>query len=139
MLKPIPNSLTISINATSDMNPDSEGRASPIVFRVYQLAESKAFKEKDFFDLFEDDKEHLAESLIKSNEMELNPNESQVLTLTLDSNTKYIGFLAAYRNIETAKWRETQAVTPKTLAGIPVYGKYRFTVNLNKNKIVVTD
>lgn len=138
LFKPIPDSLTLSINTASDVNPDAEGRASPIVFRIYQLADSKAFKEKDFFDIFDEDQESLAKSLISSEEMELKPNESQAVVLKLDKNTRYLGFLAAYRNLESAKWREVKAVTSKTASGIPLFGKQGFTINLNKDKIMIT-
>jgi len=137
MFKPIPNSLSILINTSSDLNPDSDGRSSPIVLRVYELSNDKAYKEKDFFDLFDKDKESLATALVKKSEMELNPNESRKLDITLDSKTKFIGFLAAYRDIDSAKWREVAKVIPKKPSGIPVYGKSSFTVDLNKNKIVV--
>ena len=137
LFKPIPDSLTISINTAADLNPDSEGRSSPIVLRIYELSDIKPFKEKDFFDIFDNDKESLAESFVKLNELELNPNESQKLDIRLNSSTKYIGFLAAYRDIDAAKWREIAALTSKKPSGIPVYGTRGFTVDLNKNKIVV--
>ena len=137
LFKPIPDSLTISINSAADLNPDSEGRPSPIVLRIYELSDAKLFKEKDFFDIFDNDKESLAESLVKLNELELNPNESRKLDIRLNSSTKYMGFLAAYRDIDAAKWREIAALTSKKPSGIPIYGTRGFTVDLNKNKIVV--
>jgi len=137
LFKTIPDSLTISINSAADLNPDSDGRPSPIVLRIYELSDIKSFKEKDFFDIFDNDKESLAESLLKINEFELNPNESRKLDIRLNSSTKYMGFLAAYRDIDSAKWREIAALTSKKPSGIPIYGTRGFTVDLNKNKIVV--
>ena len=137
LFKTIPDSLTISINSAADLNPDSDGRPSPIVLRIYELSDIKSFKEKDFFDIFDNDKESLAESLLKINEFELNPNESRKLDIRLNSSTKYMGFLAAYRDIDSAKWREITALTSKKPSGIPIYGTRGFTVDLNKNKIVV--
>lgn len=138
MFKPIPDALTISINTASDLNPDSEGRSSPIVLRIYELSDMKVYKESDFFDIFDNDKEILGEALVKKSEMELNPNESRKVEIQLNEKTKHIGFLAAYRDIDTAKWRETMAIDAKIPTGIPVYSIRGFNVDLNKNKIVVT-
>ena len=137
LFKPIPDSLSISINTATDLNPDSEGRSSPIVLRIYELSDMKAFKEKDFFDIFDNDKESLTKSLVKLNEIELNPNESRKLDINLNSSTKYIGFLAAYRDIDQSKWREIAALTSQKPSGVPVYGTRGFTVDLNKNKITI--
>ncbi len=43
----------------SDVNPDAEGRASPVVVRVYQLKEEGAFNSADFFALFDKEQETL--------------------------------------------------------------------------------
>ena len=138
MFKTIPDALTISINTASDLNPDSEGRSSPIVLRIYELSDMKVYKESDFFDIFDNDKEILGEALVNKSEMELNPNESRKIDIPLNEKTKYIGFLAAYRDIDTAKWRETMVIDAKIPTGIPVYGNRGFNVDLNKNKIVVS-
>jgi len=137
LIKPVPDPFIVSINTTSDLNPDADDRSSPVVLRIYELNDATAFKEKDFFDLYDDDKEVLAKAYVNKQEMELNPNESRKVEIVLDPNTKYLGFLVAYRDIDSAKWREVHEVQYRKATGIPVFGKRGLTVDLKKNKIVV--
>ena len=137
LVEPIPNTFNIAINAGAKVNPDSEGRTSPVVLRVYELSSNKAFESLDFFDLYDNDKEVLEKAFVKKQEMELNPNESRQINFVLDSETKYIGFLVAFQDIDSAKWREVHSVEKRVPTGIPVYGLQGVTVNLQKNKIII--
>lgn len=137
LFKPIPNTFNIAINANANVNPDQDGRSSPVVLRVYELASDKVFNSQDFFALYDNDQEVLEKALIRKQEMELSPNESRKLDFTLNEKTKFIGFLVAYQDIDNAKWREVVAVAPRKPTGIPVYARQGLTVNLQKNKIII--
>ncbi len=137
LFQPIPNTFNIAINADAKVNPDRDGRSSPVVLRIYELASDKSFNSQEFFDLYDKDKEVLEKSFIKKQEMELNPNESRKINFVLDSKTKYIGFMVAFQDIESAKWRETIKVEKRYPTGVPVYKLQGLTVDLQKNKIIV--
>ena len=138
LIKPIPDNFSISINTSSDLNPDNDGRASPVVLRIYELNDDKLFKESDFFDLYDDDTEILGKAIVKKQEMELNPNESRKLEIILADTTTSIGFIAAYRDIDSATWREVYVVKAQKPTGVPVFSSSGLTIDLKKNKIVVT-
>ncbi len=138
LIKPIPDIFSISINTSSDLNPDDNDRASPVVLRIYELNDNKLFNESDFFDLYDEDTEILGKAIIKKQEMELNPNESRKLDLTLTDKTKFIGFIAAYRDIDSAIWRQVHTVQRKRSTGVPVYASSGLTIDLKKNKIVIS-
>jgi len=139
LIKPIPDSFSISINTSSDLNPDDDDRSSPVVLRVYELSDDKLFNESDFFDLYDEDSEVFETAFyLKKQEMELNPNESRKLDMTLSDDTKYVGFIAAYRDIDAAKWREVHSITKQRATGVPVYSSRGLVVDLKKNKIVVS-
>ena len=135
LFKPIPNTFNISINADAKVNPDKDDRSSPVVLRIYELTDNKPFNTLDFFDIYDNDKEKLEASFITKQEMELNPNESRKIDFVLNEKTKFIGFLVAYQDIDSAKWREVVEVDSRKATGIPVYGRQGLTVNLEKNKI----
>ena len=135
LIKPIPNTFNIAINADSKVNPDKDGRSSPVVLRIYELKSNKIYNSLDFFDIYDNDKEVLKDEFIKKQEMELNPNESRKIDFVLNKDTKFVGFLVAYQNIDSAKWRETVSVEARKPTGIPVYALQTLTVNLEKNKI----
>lgn len=137
LLKPIPDNLDLSLTTGPDLNPDAEGRSSPVVVRIYELSADRNFKGKDFFDIFDDEKKSLADTLIKKQELELNPNESRKLTIKLNENTKYLGLFAAYRDIDTAVWRKTIKLKGRKPTGIPVYENNLLKARLEKNSIVL--
>jgi len=135
LFKPIPNTFNIAINADAKVNPDKDGRPSPVVLRIYELNSDAIFNKSEFFDLYDNDKEILEKTFVNKQEMELNPNESRKVGFELNSKTKFVGFLVAYQDIDSAKWREVVAVEARKPTGVPVYGLQRLTVNLQKNKI----
>ena len=137
LIKPIPDNFSISINTSSDLNPDADGRASPVVLRIYELNDDKLFMESDFFDLYDDDTEILGKTIVNKQEMELNPNESRKLEITLADTTTTIGFIAAYRDIDSATWREVHTVKSQKPTGVPVFSSSGLTIDLKKNKIVI--
>ncbi|MDH5257126.1 MAG: type VI secretion system lipoprotein TssJ [Gammaproteobacteria bacterium] len=135
LFKPIPNTFKIAINADAKVNPDKDGRPSPVVLRIYELNSDEAFKKAEFFDIYDNDKEVLDKAFVKKQEMELTPNESRKLDFVLNEKTKFIAFLVAFQDIDSSKWREIVAVEPRKPTGIPVYGLQGLTINLEKNKI----
>lgn len=96
---------SLSINATEKLNPAVDGRASPLVIRVYQLSETTRFDNSDFFALYENDKAVLANEMQSRIELEIRPNESLQDQLELTPTTRYIAVLAAFRDLDNAQWK----------------------------------
>ena len=48
-----PAKVVIRIKTSNDLNPDVQGRASPIVLRIYSLKSADAFNNARFFELYE--------------------------------------------------------------------------------------
>src|SRR4051812_20979385 len=90
---------------SADVNPDASGRASPVVVRVYQLRNDGEFVASDFFPLYDREKEILGASFISREEYVLAPGESRTLALPIDANARFIGVIAAYRDIRASHWR----------------------------------
>ncbi len=95
------------IEASSDLNPDRQGRPSPLVVRLYELKSTSSFKDSDFFSLYEHDVSVLGEDMVAKEEFQFVPGETQRLTRELQPETRFIGLLAAYRKLESARWRAT--------------------------------
>ena len=60
-LKPAKTHLNVA--AHGNVNPDDNGRPSPVVLRVYQLKDDAAFKDAEFFALFDKEQATLGASL----------------------------------------------------------------------------
>lgn len=102
-----PTRLDLSIVAAKDVNPDSKGRAAPIVVRVYELRNDGVFKSEDFFSLQDKDKTVLTDDLTARDEILLRPGDTKIIRRKSDPATTAIGILAAYRDLPNAIWRAT--------------------------------
>ena len=109
--KPVVTPVSITLAAGADANPDARGRASPLTVRVYALKSPGPFEGADFFSLFEKDQATLGAELVQREEVLLRPGESRKLDLTLPADAKAIGVMAAYRDLDRARWREVRPVT----------------------------
>ena len=102
---PKPTPTKASIVVAADVNPEPNGRASPIVVRLYQLKEEGAFNNASYFALYDKEQETLGASLISREEYELKPGETRTLDLKVPPEAHFLGVMAGYRDINNAKWR----------------------------------
>ena len=92
---------------TSDsMNPDINGKASPVVLNVYELRNQNKFNDADFSTL-EDASRFLGHQLVDQNSMELLPGAHRSQILKIAPGTHYIGFTAGFRALEQSTWKKT--------------------------------
>jgi len=95
----------MTLAASADTNPDANGRPSPVVVRVYQLKTDAAFKGAEFFALYDDDQKVLGQELISRDEFVLAPSEKKTIDVAVSRDTRFVGALAAFRDIRNAQWR----------------------------------
>lgn len=107
----------MTVSATADANPDSTGRPSPVVVRVYQLRAEAAFAAADFFALFDDEQKVLGPELISRDEFVLAPGEKRTLDVAVSGQTRFVGAIAAFRDIRNSQWR---TVVPAPRKGLTV-------------------
>jgi type VI secretion system protein VasD len=106
--------LRTRLTAAKDLNPDASGRPSPLVLRVFELRTESEFTGAEFFALYEREKQTLSATLVGSQEFELQPGETRQLNLTFPRETRYVGVIAAYRDIRGARWRAVARAPRKT-------------------------
>jgi type VI secretion system protein VasD len=109
---PPPGSVDLTVTATPDINPDQAGRGSPVVLRVYQLAEPTSFQAADFFQLFDKEQATLGADLVAREEVVLPPGGTLSISIALKPNAKRIAIAAAFRDIDKASWRAVVEVPP---------------------------
>jgi type VI secretion system protein VasD len=116
---------TMTLTASKDVNPDSSGRPSPIVVRVYQLRADAMFSSADFFAVFNDEQKVLGAEMITHDEYTLVPGEQRPIDVTIGNETRFIGVIAAFRDIRNAQpWR---VVIPAP--------KGSFTISVERSKV----
>jgi type VI secretion system protein VasD len=116
-----------SIKAEPTSNPDGRGRPSPIVIRVYELRALGAFTSADFFSLFEKETETLGVELVGREEYTVRPSETKPYQRQLQADTKFIGVVAAFRDLENSRWRQT--------APVPTSREITITVGVDKHAV----
>ena len=112
--KPSVASVAGSIQAAADLNPSSSQRPSPVLLRMYELKSVTAFNQADFMSLYRGDQAALGADLVAREELTLNPGETRPLNKTLAPETRFLGIVALYRDLERATWRTTVAIKPGT-------------------------
>ena len=105
--QPAPTAIDVRMNVvvSADVNPDLQNRPSPIVVRIYQLKDDAAFRDAEFFALYDREQPTLAASLVSRNEFELLPGERRAVDMSFSTDTRFIAVAAAYRDIREADWR----------------------------------
>lgn len=109
---PKPTAVTGNIEASAGLNPSVTQRPSPLLLRIYELKSAAAFNQADFMSLYQADQATLGTELITREEVMLQPGETRPFAKKLSQDTRFIGVVAAYRNLEQATWRSIAAVQP---------------------------
>ncbi|KQV78226.1 type VI secretion system lipoprotein TssJ [Rhizobacter sp. Root1221] len=105
LLPPAKTTLVSTAIVGANVNPDSRKRPSPVIVRVYELKSTALFESTDFVTLFEKDQATLGGELLSREEFVLRPNDVKAVNKTLSSDAKFIGVVAAFRDLERARWR----------------------------------
>ena len=125
---PPPTMVELTMAASPDANA-IQNVPSPVVVRVYQLKSPAAFEEADYFQLDKSESDVLGDDLLGKDEYFLSPGASQTVVSEVSPDTRYLGLVAAFYNIDAASWRGTVAVPPnKTTAVTATIGATSVTV-----------
>nr|WP_255343230.1 type VI secretion system lipoprotein TssJ [Microbulbifer sp. HZ11] len=96
-------SVALNLDVQSDVNPDSDGRASPVVVRVFMLADDRQFSREEFLNLYESAESRLGKDLIDTVILkEFAPGEQRIEELPLTPEVKYVGLLAEFVQYQRA-------------------------------------
>lgn len=117
---PAPEKLGLQITAAGDVNPDMEGRPSPVILHIMELSSTEQFATLDYMSLTSPSGTALGTTLLSKTQMVLQPGENKQLPMELDPLTTALGLVAGYRDIDNATWRTSIAVIQGTTKGISV-------------------
>jgi type VI secretion system protein VasD len=127
---PPPTEVTGTVRAAANANPSVARRPSPLLVRIYELKAATAFNNADFVSLYQRDQAELGAELVGREEIILNPGDSRPLSKMTSPETRFVGVLAAYRDIEHARWRSVVAIQPGQ--------KQRVTISAEELSVSVT-
>ncbi len=130
IFKPIMPShkLDAKVVATTNANPDINGRPSPVVVTIYQLKAVDAFNGADFATLYQNPKKALGDEYISQQRVEVAPGKSAVIKVKLDPKAQYIGAVAAFSSLHSTGWS-------KTLKFQSTWGEESVLIRVSKDKV----
>ena len=127
---PPPTVVVLNFAVSPDVNPDPSGRPSPISMRYYQLAATSVFDNSDYFQIHDKETTLLGPVLLDRQDLPLMPGAEQDATFDPKPGTKFIGFIASYRDIDHAAWRAEVAIPPNKTTTVKVQvEKLKLTVS----------
>lgn len=136
---PKPAVAKAQITASADVNPNQDGRASPVHVRIFQLKEDGAFMGADFWALVDKEQETLAASVVQRLEFDLSPGESKEFELKISPEARVLGVMAEYADYRNAQWRVVVQAPNKSLLDLVKKDRVSFGVDKNKVSITVGD
>ena len=95
----------VTLTASVNINPDPRGRPAPLTVRLYELSSRTTFDYIDFDAAFFNSAVVLSDELLSTSEQVVLPQQSVSHRIELNEKTKFIGIVAAYRDIDRAKWK----------------------------------
>ncbi len=112
--------IDVDIVISTLVNPDIDGRPSPIVVRLYELKNIGKFEEADFYKLFEDHEGALGGDLLASEKFHFKPGDTKTIAHEVSPDTKFIAVTAAFRDFNKAVWRDFVSIEPEKTTGLVV-------------------
>jgi type VI secretion system protein VasD len=105
--------LQVVIEADDTINLNEQRDPSPIVLRFYELKSPTVFNQATFFELFDKDSERLGADLVSKREFEVKPQDKLDFTRETPIETKHLGVIAGFREINSAQWRDIVDIVPE--------------------------
>lgn len=106
--QPQARTISVTLGASSDVNPGPDGRAAPLPVQVYVLRSTGAFQSQDYFGL--KGGSAISADQVDSRSISLRPGETKQLSVNSGTDGAYLGVIAGYRNIDNANWRAVSSL-----------------------------
>ncbi|MEN8141302.1 MAG: type VI secretion system lipoprotein TssJ [Thermodesulfobacteriota bacterium] len=130
--------IEVNLNADAALNPANsrDSESLPVVVRLYQLTDDKAFAAASFKEMWKDDAKALGAGLLNREEFVMSPGSTKVQEYERQEGVKYMGVMAIFRNQEGDNWR---AVTEINSGFIGSMFSKTVEVSLAKNTINIVE
>lgn len=112
--------LNVDFEARASINPDESQRPCSVAVRVYQLKERKLLDGASYGDLLKNDRTILAQELVDSMAVVVNPGASASLAQPMHADTKYVAVVAFYRDPGAAGGWKSVVAKKKLSADVPL-------------------
>lgn len=132
---PKPVAATVTIVGASDLNPNHEGRASPVYLRLYQLKDGSKFLNASFDDVTTRSDQVLAAALVAREERMVEPGTTVTVNLEVPPETQLLGVVAEYSDIGNSQWRAASPAPPGGL--LTLFADHSLLITVARQAVVV--
>jgi len=123
--------LRLNFDVSANVNPDDLQKPSPVIVRMYELKSADVFQGANFIDLYEDDKNVLAQDLVAVQRLKyLKPSEQRVENFVLSKDTKFIGLFVEFLKYQDAKYKIVVPVEQMNVI------RSKAKIRLDENRII---
>lgn len=102
--------INLVIASRSALNQDERGMSLPVVLRIYQVKNSKAFATVTYAQLLSGRGDALKADILTRAEITLDPSATVTLSEPMADDAQYVGVVAFFRDQANAEW---QLMIPK--------------------------
>ena len=126
------------IVVSDSLNPDANGRPSPMMLAIYQLKNADKFRNEDFFSVFDPQGLALGADLLRREQVTLQPGGSRSYEAEFDAETVFIGLVGAFSDLENAQWRAVIEI-PETglLKRMNIFSKERLKITIGDRSVAI--
>ncbi len=121
--------LVSEIHASTQANPDSTGRASPVLVYVFSLRSLDRLQSANILELLDSPSGALVGDLVSFRKATVLPGEISVVELDVTKDTRYIAAVAALQDHRNQQWKDSVDISSKGLSGLFRSNKARIDVN----------
>lgn len=87
----------VTLTVSDQLNPDRDGRPSPLVLYILQLHDDNKFLNADLRSLVDNPQAEVGDDLIQIDQTLTFPDTYKEFTLTVNSETSFLGIVTAYQ------------------------------------------
>jgi type VI secretion system protein VasD len=133
---PKPVNALVTVVAAPELNPNREGRASPVFLRIFQLKDSAKFLTGSFDDVTTRSDQVLAAALVSREERMVEPGTTVTLNLEVPPETRVLGVVAEYSDLADSQWR---AASPAPEGGLlTLFADHSLLITVGRQAVAVT-
>ena len=110
--------INLSLSASSDLNPDTRSRPSPVQVRVFMTDGQSEIGSKSFEQMFDYAGTQIDPRPVST--LTLRPGESRMLSMSANRTQSMLVIAAAYREPYQTVWKAAASITPTETVSVSV-------------------
>ena len=113
-----PEVLKVVVRGSDRMNMDESGQSLAVVVRVYQLKGSRSLEDAEFDQIWQHDRETLADDVLSVSETVLAPSDSKVVNIKRSDDAHYLAVIGLFRRPDGIAWRAIRLIPTVCKTGV---------------------